>query len=155
VVSVTPRPHFTPWKRTPGTHWIGGWVGPRAGLDAEARRKILCPCRGSNPDRPARSQDIFVPELTAIGAAKYRRRVFWYHMTIFHQKGWYSIIKTVRGQHKTNRRQRVANPCYSSFWKEYSNEQAYLSNVAKKTLSGCLPGRLSKKWFSFLPLDQQ
>jgi hypothetical protein len=30
----------------------GGWVGPRAGLDTEARGKILCPCRGSNPDRP-------------------------------------------------------------------------------------------------------
>jgi hypothetical protein len=27
-------------------------VGPRAGLDTEARGKILCPCRGSNPDRP-------------------------------------------------------------------------------------------------------
>jgi hypothetical protein len=34
----------------PGTHWIGGWVGPRAGLDAGARREILCPCRGPNPD---------------------------------------------------------------------------------------------------------
>jgi hypothetical protein len=30
----------------------GGWVGPRAGLDTEARGKILYPCRGSNPDRP-------------------------------------------------------------------------------------------------------
>jgi hypothetical protein len=40
-----------PGKRTPGTHWIGGWVGPRAGLDAGARRKI-CLCRGSNLDRP-------------------------------------------------------------------------------------------------------
>jgi hypothetical protein len=39
-----PAAHFTP-----GTHWIGGWVGLRAGLDAGARRKILCPCRGSNP----------------------------------------------------------------------------------------------------------
>jgi hypothetical protein len=37
------------WERTPGTHWIGGWVGLRAGLDTEARRKIICPCRGSNP----------------------------------------------------------------------------------------------------------
>jgi hypothetical protein len=46
-------------ERTPGTHWIGGWVGPRAGLDAGARRKILCPCRGSNPDRPARSQTLY------------------------------------------------------------------------------------------------
>jgi hypothetical protein len=52
VVSVTPRPRFTPGERTPGSHWIGGWVGPRARLDAGARRKILCPCRGSNLDRP-------------------------------------------------------------------------------------------------------
>jgi hypothetical protein len=40
-----------PGERIPGTHCTGGWVGPRAGLDTEARRKILCPCRGSNPDR--------------------------------------------------------------------------------------------------------
>jgi hypothetical protein len=32
--------------------------GLRAGLDAEARRKILCPCLGSNPDRPTRSQTL-------------------------------------------------------------------------------------------------
>jgi len=25
---------FTPKERSPGTHWIGGWVVPRAGLDA-------------------------------------------------------------------------------------------------------------------------
>jgi hypothetical protein len=25
---------------TPGTHWIGGWVGPRAGLDDVEKRKI-------------------------------------------------------------------------------------------------------------------
>jgi hypothetical protein len=50
VVSVTPRPRFTPGERTPGTNYIGGWVGLRAGLDAGARRKILCPCRGSNLD---------------------------------------------------------------------------------------------------------
>jgi hypothetical protein len=22
---------FTPGERTPGNHWMGGWVGPRAG----------------------------------------------------------------------------------------------------------------------------
>jgi hypothetical protein len=38
--------------KDPGTHCTGGWVGPRAGLDKEAIGKILCPCRGSNPDRP-------------------------------------------------------------------------------------------------------
>jgi hypothetical protein len=26
--------HFTPEERSSGTHWIGDWVGPRAGLDA-------------------------------------------------------------------------------------------------------------------------
>jgi hypothetical protein len=40
-------------------HWIGGWVGPRVGLDVGARRKILCLCRGSNPGRPARSQTLY------------------------------------------------------------------------------------------------
>jgi hypothetical protein len=24
---------FTPGEIAPGTHWIGGWVGPRVGLD--------------------------------------------------------------------------------------------------------------------------
>jgi hypothetical protein len=43
---------FTPGERTPGTHWTGGWVSPRASLDTGDRRKILCPCRGSNPDHP-------------------------------------------------------------------------------------------------------
>jgi len=31
---------FTPRERAPGTHWIGGWVGPRLCLDAVVRRKI-------------------------------------------------------------------------------------------------------------------
>jgi hypothetical protein len=34
-------------------------MGPRAGLDTGARRKILCPCRGSNPDRPTLSQTLY------------------------------------------------------------------------------------------------
>jgi hypothetical protein len=41
-----------PGERTPGTHWTGGWVGLRAGLDTEPRGEILCSCRGSNPDSP-------------------------------------------------------------------------------------------------------
>jgi hypothetical protein len=43
---------FTPGERTHGTHCTGGWVGPRAGLDAKATGKILCLRRGSNPGRP-------------------------------------------------------------------------------------------------------
>jgi hypothetical protein len=52
VVSVTPRPRFTPGERTPGTHCTGRWVGPRTGLDTDTKGKISCLCRGSNLDRP-------------------------------------------------------------------------------------------------------
>jgi hypothetical protein len=38
-----------PRERAPGIHCIGGWVGPRAGLDAVVRRKISSPYRNSNP----------------------------------------------------------------------------------------------------------
>jgi hypothetical protein len=49
----TSRPgRFTPRERAPGTHWIGGWVGPRAGLDAVVKRKIPSPRRESNPTTP-------------------------------------------------------------------------------------------------------
>jgi hypothetical protein len=51
VVSVMPQPRFTPGERTPSTRWIGVWVGLRAGLDAEDRRKILCPCQASLVDQ--------------------------------------------------------------------------------------------------------
>jgi hypothetical protein len=34
---------FTPRKRAPVTHWIGGWVGPKAILDTVVKRKIPSP----------------------------------------------------------------------------------------------------------------
>jgi hypothetical protein len=39
---------FTPGERAPNTHWIGGEVGPRAGLDTMEKRKIL-PCKENKP----------------------------------------------------------------------------------------------------------
>jgi hypothetical protein len=47
VVSFTPRPLYPQ-----GPHWIGGWVGPRAVLDAVVKRKIPNPRRESNPRIP-------------------------------------------------------------------------------------------------------
>jgi hypothetical protein len=29
---------FNPGESAPGTHWIGGWVGPRTGLDHVEKR---------------------------------------------------------------------------------------------------------------------
>jgi hypothetical protein len=33
--------HFTPGERALGTHWIGGWMDPRACLDDVEKRKFL------------------------------------------------------------------------------------------------------------------
>jgi hypothetical protein len=63
MVSSTPRPHHSPGERIPITHCTGGWVGPRAGLDTEARGKIISPLLGiepRSPGRPARSQTLRV-----------------------------------------------------------------------------------------------
>jgi hypothetical protein len=38
--SASSPDRFTPGDRALGTHWIGGWVDPRAGLDTEDRIKM-------------------------------------------------------------------------------------------------------------------
>jgi hypothetical protein len=40
VVSFTPLPLY-PRERAPGTHFIGGWVDPRAGLDDMEKWKLF------------------------------------------------------------------------------------------------------------------
>jgi len=40
---------FTSGERAPGTHRIGGWMDPRAGLVAVVKRKIPQPLRGIEP----------------------------------------------------------------------------------------------------------
>jgi hypothetical protein len=46
---------LTHGERSPCTHWIEGWVNPRAGLDEVVKKKN--PSRESNPNRPAHSLD--------------------------------------------------------------------------------------------------
>jgi hypothetical protein len=52
---------FTPWVIAPDTHWIGGWVDPRAGLDNVEKRKFLTlpglELRALR--RPARSKSLY------------------------------------------------------------------------------------------------
>jgi hypothetical protein len=52
---------FTPGERAPGTHWIGGWVGPRADLDdAEKRKFLTLPGLELRPlDLSARTQSLY------------------------------------------------------------------------------------------------
>jgi hypothetical protein len=52
---------FTPGERAPGTYWIGGTVGPRAGLDDEEKRKflILSELELRPLSRPVRSKSLY------------------------------------------------------------------------------------------------
>jgi hypothetical protein len=43
---------FTARERAPGTHLLGGWVGPRAVLGTVVKRKTPSPRRESNPRIP-------------------------------------------------------------------------------------------------------
>jgi hypothetical protein len=52
---------FTPKSRASGTHWIGGWVDPRAGVDDLEKRKFwtLQGLELRPLGRPARSQSLY------------------------------------------------------------------------------------------------
>jgi hypothetical protein len=54
VVNTTPRPLY-PQER-PGTHFIGGWVGPRAGLGESGKSRHH---RDSIPDHRAHSYSLY------------------------------------------------------------------------------------------------
>jgi hypothetical protein len=47
---------FTPGEIAPSTHWTGGWVGPRAGLD-DVEKRNSWPYQDSNSD-PSTDQPI-------------------------------------------------------------------------------------------------
>jgi hypothetical protein len=63
---------FTPGGKAPVTHWIGGWVDPRSGLDDVEKRKFFTlPGLELLPlGRPARSQLLYetitVPVLKSV-----------------------------------------------------------------------------------------
>jgi len=69
MVNATPRPLY-PWER-PCTHCIGGWVGPRAGLDGYGKSR---PTQGFDPRTvqpvPSRYTDRAIP------AHKWKRVIF-------------------------------------------------------------------------------
>jgi hypothetical protein len=92
AVSFTPRPRFTSGKDK-GTHWIEGWVGLRAGLDTEAKEKILCICRGSNLGRPVCSQTLnwrSYPSSYKLSIEKHEITLFLLHIHLV-----YSVSKMI------------------------------------------------------------
>jgi hypothetical protein len=59
--SVSRPCRFTPGERAPSTHWIGGWVDPRAGLDHLQKRTFLTlpGLELGALGRPARSKSLY------------------------------------------------------------------------------------------------
>jgi len=57
--------HFTAREGVPSTHYIGGWVSPRASMDA-VMRKNPSPCWQMNPDRPAHSPVTILTEVSRL-----------------------------------------------------------------------------------------
>jgi hypothetical protein len=60
-LSASRLDRFTTGERAHGTHWIGGWVDPRASLDDVEKRTFLTLLRLElrTLGRPARSQSLY------------------------------------------------------------------------------------------------
>jgi len=83
-VSDKPRaPAALSQGKSPGTHCIGAWVGPRAGLDAVVRRKIPSPATGTRtPDHPARSGYVIIVAWTLEYFKKIKNKIR--YLKLFH-----------------------------------------------------------------------
>jgi hypothetical protein len=73
-------------------------VGPRAGLDAGARRKILCLCRGSNPGRAVHSQILtelprLLSSIRAVSKMKQRITGWARHIEIWGKNKFHTITR--------------------------------------------------------------
>jgi hypothetical protein len=60
VFNATPWPLYS-WKRRPGTHFIGGWAGPRAGLYGYGKSRPFPNSRTEvrSPDRPTGNESLY------------------------------------------------------------------------------------------------
>jgi hypothetical protein len=56
---------LTPGKEPPGTHYIGGWVGPRAGFDVVGK-KNLAPAGNQTPAAQPIAISIELSRLTSM-----------------------------------------------------------------------------------------
>jgi hypothetical protein len=71
-------PAALPPGRALGTHWIGGWVDPRAVLEEVVKRKIPSPRRESNSKTPIVqpvAQRYTNWAITALRVVRYRKEM--------------------------------------------------------------------------------
>jgi len=110
VFKVTPRPLY-PQER-PGTHCIGGWVGPQ-GRSGRVR-KISPPTGTRSPDRPACSELLYQLSYQAHKQNSYYILIVKLHVSILYTDHYqvlyrnttdrlYCLVSTVGWQHKWNK----------------------------------------------------
>jgi hypothetical protein len=94
---------LAPCERTPGTHFSGGWVGPRAGLDTEARGKILSPLPGIEPRSSGRPCCSRVTRLAALHKLSTVSRVTWFSSPVCNLRllGFYVVFSVIMGARRS------------------------------------------------------
>jgi hypothetical protein len=96
--SASRSDRFIAGERAPGTHWIGGWVDPRTGLDVLENGKFLTlPGLELQPlGRPARSQSLY--RLSYPGSQEYIWWHFsWRHFFLSSKRLFFDAIKISEG----------------------------------------------------------
>jgi hypothetical protein len=124
VVSFTPRP------LSPGAHWIGGWVDPRAGLDdLENRRLLTLPGVELRPlSRPARLRHHGSLQVWIL---RNQRFISWNQLLVWwgHLPGWNAVQTNVSDE-------RTA----SILWvDEYAKKDTSWKKTDNWNVSGILP----------------
>jgi hypothetical protein len=66
VMSASRPGRFNLRERARDTHWIGGWVGPRAGMDAVVKKKFPAAAGTGTRDHPARSPALYYWAIPAL-----------------------------------------------------------------------------------------
>jgi hypothetical protein len=131
VIGFTPRPLY-PWEESRGTHWIGGWVDPRVGLDDMEKIKFLIlPGLELRPlRRPARSQSLY--RLRYPGSSRSINK----YICICINEGGAQVICNTRKLHyqRTYISEIQFSHCISLSWSYHNQTHVSVKNISVQLL---------------------
>jgi len=112
-----------PGKVPPGTHWIGGWVGPRTGLDMVLKRKVSVT---SQMDLKYET-GIYYKLKTLILKLKSWNLILWYFWTEFYfyfNKFNVILTNSCSKQNNIHRIPEYRKQTYTAWWPQWSRNVA-------------------------------
>jgi hypothetical protein len=126
---------FTSVERAYGTHWIGGWMDPRAGLDDMEKRKFLT-LPGLELrllSRPARSQSLY--RLSYPGSVKYILYFIRHYTDLWKMQALYLV--------SWKNEEEIGLSCCSEIWhnKLADTKHCHHGSVAKSWTSLCVSSK--------------